>query len=179
MCIQDWQIGRLIRTIRSEVTIASGNTQILQRNKNRVGITFCNGNQQSVYLSPISPYNTRQGIMIPGSSLSGSTGGSPAAVMGGASAITADNSANTLLSANYTGTIDFTGVTISETAGGTFDLFMASRPLHVTLKDYGDLPMQVWYAACPEGGDSITILEYILPDGVLAMTPDQLREAAK
>lgn len=176
MCLQDWQLGRLIRSRSTDIAIGTSTARILQRDKNRVAITFCNSSRTSVWLSPFRAAAPGTGFLLPGwGQLANLTGGS---VLTGGGEVAAEvlTSANTVISANYTGTIDFAGVTFTEDAAQTVDTFLATMHRHFTLKDYGDLPMQDWHAVGDDGATTVTVIEYTLPEDILRLTPDQLRQ---
>lgn len=178
MCIQDWQIGRLIRSQVSRKIIGTSATKILERNKNRVAITFVGASNSVMSLLTDPGVTAVSGFaLLPASNVS--TGGFTVAETATGSEIDLVlTSSNTVLSANYTGDPIHPVYDIAGTLTGSLTSNSDRPYLHFTLKDYGDLPMQWWYGIAATVEDIITVIEYILPDGVLAMTPDELRKAA-
>jgi hypothetical protein len=53
MCIQDWQIGRLIRSAASRfICNGSGNQEMLRRNKDRVAVSFAATGVDIIWIRP-------------------------------------------------------------------------------------------------------------------------------
>lgn len=178
MCIQDWQIGRLIRCIPRIITVTGTTSIILQRDKNRVAVTFCSDPDASWLALPQIPQASSRGFLIPArgasatSAMTGTITGNPGSAPIILSAV------NPVVGSDYTGDVD--PPAFSYPISMDYERFDSS-PLgwyHFTTKDYGDLSMQQWSGVSLGGSITTTIIEYILPEDVLRMTPDELRAIA-
>lgn len=174
MCIADWRIGRLIRSSVRVVSVGATDTIIAAANRDRVAITFVNDSAGLIAIQPQTGVSNGQGFTLTGGSDSITTAQAVTTTGTLGPSALALNSANTLISANYTGTAGVMAEASTATVTGTGTVPTFSPYLHFTLKDYGDLPMQAWVGISFTGGDTITVIEYFLPESQLNLLLEQL-----
>lgn len=135
MCIADWQLGRLIRSLPPRAVGVGGTSLPLAVfNKDRVAISFAAIGQDVAVVTP---------------------------------RVTA------------TALLGFPIIQPASIVAITDPIFAYTPHLHFTLKDHGDLPMQAWNGISSTTGVVIIVIEYLLPEDVLSLTPDELRKRAK
>lgn len=131
MCLQDYQIGRLVRAEVRMVPTSSTTFELAPRNKDRVAITFAFGNPQGVNISPEIDAVLYEGFPL---------------------------------------ATEYSTLTPA-TVGNYYDW----QVRHFTVQEYGDLPMRRWHGIATGTNYNVMVIEYILPEDVLSMTPEQLR----
>ena len=65
MCIKDWQIGRLIRSVASNVTVGASSVSIVGSDKQRAGIYFWNSGTTTIFVGDTGTMVVNTGLGIP------------------------------------------------------------------------------------------------------------------
>jgi hypothetical protein len=134
MCLEDYQIGRLIRSVCKVVTVTTGDTELVKPDKDRVAITFSVTTPANTFVTPRDLLGKNNGFVI------------------------ADLSS-----------------LIPAVGGGQVNI---ERFAHFRIVEYGDLVTKGWLGTSDAEEIDFVIVEYILPEEVLHLTPEQLRQRA-
>jgi hypothetical protein len=134
MCLEDYQIGRLIRAAPKYFTVLAAGGVILLPNKDRVAVGFYGSAEHAVTVCPEIDSILDQGIVLTG---------------------------------------EFTSAGILSDVAGSMP-----NGYHFSLTMHGDLPTRKWHGVASVENTPILIIEYFLPEEVLRLTPEQLRQRA-
>lgn len=64
MCIKDWQVGRLIRSVARNVTVGASSVSIVGSDKQRAGIYFWNSGTTTIFVGDTGTMAVNTGIAL-------------------------------------------------------------------------------------------------------------------